>query len=71
MEEGALMRGALANGCKLAAICSSMTSVFDLCKENSYFFLGPHYLNRLWATAVAVTCGTLASMPFDMIRVRM
>lgn len=71
MEEGALMRGSIANGCKLAAICSSMTSIFDLCKENSYFFFGPHWINRFWATAVAVTIGTVTSMPFDMIRTRL
>lgn len=71
MEEGALMRGATANGLKLAAICSSMTSIFDWCKENSYFFFGPHWVNRFWATAVAATVGTVASMPFDMIRTRL
>jgi solute carrier family 25 oxoglutarate transporter 11 len=70
-EEGVLMRGALANACKLAAISSSMTSIFDWCKENSYYYLGPHWINRFWSTAVAVTIGTLVSMPFDMIRVRM
>lgn len=65
MEEGALMRGSIANGLKLAAICSSMTSIFDLCKENSYFFFGPHWINRFWSTAVAVTIGTVVSLPFD------
>jgi hypothetical protein len=70
-EEGALMRGAMANAFKLAAISSSMTSIFDWCKENSYYYLGPHWLTRFWATAAAVTLGTLTSMPFDMIRVRM
>ncbi len=71
MEEGAMMRGSLANGMKLAAICSSMTSIFDWCKENSYYFFGPHWINRLWGTAVAVTVGTVTSMPFDMIRTRL
>lgn len=71
MEEGALFRGSLANGCKLAAVCSSMTSIFDWCKENSYFFFGPHWVNRLWATAIAVSVGTAVSMPFDMIRTRL
>ena len=70
-EEGALMRGAGANGCKLAAICSSMTSIFDLCKENSYYYFGPHWINRLWSTAVAVSVGTAVSMPFDMVRTRL
>jgi hypothetical protein len=48
-----------------------MTSVFDLCKENSYFFFGPHYINRLWATVVAAGLGTAVSMPFDMVRTRL
>lgn len=69
-EEGVLMRGAFANGAKIAAICASMTSIFDWCKENSYYYLGPHWLNRFWATATAVTVGTVVSMPFDMIRLR-
>lgn len=69
--EGSLFRGAIPNGCRLAAICASMTSIFDWCKENSYYFLGPSALNRFWATAAAVTVGTLVSMPFDMLRVRL
>jgi solute carrier family 25 oxoglutarate transporter 11 len=48
-----------------------MTSIFDLCKENSYFFFGPHYINRLWSTAVAAGLGTAFAMPFDMIRTRL
>lgn len=70
-EERALFRGSVANGLKLAAICSSMTNIYDWCKENSYFFFGPHWINRLWATAVAVSLGTAVSMPFDMIRTRL
>mmetsp|Transcript_24000 Transcript_24000/g.18325 ORF Transcript_24000/g.18325 Transcript_24000/m.18325 type:complete len:314 (-) Transcript_24000:41-982(-) len=71
MEEGALMRGAVANGAKLAALCASMTSIFDLCKENSYYFLGPSWVNRFWSTAIAVTIGTAVSMPFDNIKTRL
>lgn len=70
-EEGALMRGAVPNGIKLAAICSSMTCIYDWCKENSYFFFGPHWINRLWGTAVAVSLGTAVSLPFDMVRTRL
>jgi dicarboxylate transporter 10 len=65
MEEGAIMRGSIANGLKLGMICSSMSGIYDLCKENSYFFLGPHWINRLWSTVVACLVGTLASLPFD------
>ena len=71
MEEGALFRGAIANGLKLAALCSSMTIMYDTCKENSYFFFGPSAINRLFATFVAVTMGTAVSMPFDMVRTRL
>jgi Mitochondrial carrier protein len=70
-EEGVLLRGGVANGLRVGALCASMTSIFDLCKENSYFFLGPHWMNRFWATAVAVTVGTVVSMPFDMIKTRL
>ena len=71
MEEGALMRGSIANGLKLAMICSSMSGIYDLCKENSYYFLGPHWINRLWSTVVACLVGTLASLPFDQVRTRL
>jgi solute carrier family 25 oxoglutarate transporter 11 len=70
-EEGALFRGGLANGLKVGMLCASMTSIYDWIKENLYYTLGPHFLNRFAGTAIAVTFGTLASMPFDMIRVRL
>lgn len=70
-EEGVLLRGAAANGLRIGALCASMTNVYDWCKENSYFFLGPSWINRFWATAAAVSCGTIASLPFDAVRVRM
>ena len=71
MEEKALWRGSIANGCRVAALASSMTSIFDLCKENSYYFLGPHWLNRFWSTLVAAFIGTAVSVPFDMVRTRL
>jgi hypothetical protein len=70
-EEGALLRGAGANALKLGMICSTMTNLYDWCKENSFYFFGAHWVNRLWATVVAALVGTLASMPFDMIRTRL
>lgn len=63
-EEGALFRGAGANAIRTAALCATMTGIFDLAKENSYYFFGPHWINRLWATAAACAIGTVASMPF-------
>ena len=70
-DEGVLLRGAVANGLRIGMICSSMTGVYDWCKENSYFFLGPSWINRLWATAAATIVGVTASLPFDAVRVRM
>ncbi len=48
-----------------------MSQINDLCKENSYFFLGPHFINRLWATTAATLVGAIVTMPFDTIRVRL
>ena len=59
------------NGAKIAALCASMTSLHDWMKENVYYFLGPHWLNRILATASAVAVGTSLSMPFDNLRVRL
>lgn len=70
-EEGVLLRGAVANGLRIGLLCSTMTGVFDWCKENSYFFLGPSYINRLWATLAAVGVGVFTTLPFDAVRVRM
>jgi hypothetical protein len=71
VDEGVLLRGSVANGLRIGAICASMTNVYDWCKENSYFFLGPSWVNRFWATAAATGVGVACSMPFDAVRVRM
>ena len=71
VDEGVLLRGAAANGLKYGELCASMTNVYDLIKENMYYFLGPSILNRLGATAGAVALGVTFSMPFDAIRLRM
>ena len=71
VDEGVLARGAVANGGRIAALCASMTNAYDWCKESSYYFLGPSWINRFWATGVAVALGTATSMPFDAVRVRM
>lgn len=70
-DEGVLLRGAVANGLKLSMLCATMTNVNDFCKENSYFFLGPSWINRFWATAVACSIGVATSLPFDAVRLRM
>jgi len=70
-DEGVLFRGALANGLRIGMLASTMTGTYDWCKENSYFFLGPSWINRLWATAAATIVGCAASLPFDAVRTRM
>ena len=71
VDEGTLMRGAVANGLKIGAICASMTNVYDWCKENSYYWFGPSWMNRIFATASATAVGVAASMPFDAVRTRL
>lgn len=71
VDEGVLLRGAMANGLKYGALCASMTNVYDLIKENTYYFLGPSHINRLVATTGAVALGVACSMPFDTVRLRM
>ena len=70
-EEGALFRGAIANGLKLAAMVSLGGGVNDWMKENMYYFFGPITLNRIVATAAGVGTATALSMPFDTIRTRL
>jgi hypothetical protein len=61
----------MANGLRIAALLGPMTGIYDWCKENSYYFFGPSTINRFFGTAAAVTVGTLLSMPFDMVRIRL
>ncbi|CDW88131.1 UNKNOWN [Stylonychia lemnae] len=49
---------------------ASMTRIFDWCKEKFYHFLGPHWINKLWGTAIADSLGTQVSVPLDMVRTR-
>lgn len=70
-EEGALFRGALANGLKLAGLVAVSTGVYDWLKENTYYFTGPISLVRILATAGGVATAGLLSMPFDTVRTRL
>jgi solute carrier family 25 oxoglutarate transporter 11 len=70
-QEGALFKGALANGLRIAALISGATGIHDWCKENLYYFLGPHFLNRFLATLVASIVATAVAMPFDTVRTRL
>lgn len=71
VDEGVMFRGAAANGLKYGALCASMTNVYDLVKENTYYWFGPSFINRLVATVCAVSLGHVVAMPFDTIRLRM
>jgi len=71
VDEGTLFRGSAANGLKIAALCGSMTGVNDWCKENSYYWFGPSWMNRIFGTATAVAVGVAVSLPFDCIRTRL
>jgi hypothetical protein len=70
-EEKALMRGALANGLKLAGIVSVASATLDWMKENMFFFFGPIFLNKLVSITAGVATATAISMPFDTIRNRL
>jgi hypothetical protein len=70
-EEGALFRGAVANGLKLAGLVAVSTGVYDWLKENTYFFTGPISLVRFLATAGGVATAGILSMPFDTVRTRL
>jgi len=71
VDEGVLFRGSLANGLRIAALAGSMTNIHDWIKENTYYFFGPSWINRLAGTTGAVAVGVAASLPFDAIRTRM
>mmetsp|Transcript_9804 Transcript_9804/g.9631 ORF Transcript_9804/g.9631 Transcript_9804/m.9631 type:complete len:264 (+) Transcript_9804:14-805(+) len=70
-QEGALFRGALANGLRIAGLITGAYALHDWVKENFYYFLGPIMLNRILATLVASGVATVASMPFDTLRMRL
>jgi solute carrier family 25 oxoglutarate transporter 11 len=71
VDEGVMFRGAAANGLKYGMLCASMTNVYDLIKENTYYWFGPSFINRLVATLGATLLGTMLTLPFDAIRLRM
>ena len=70
-EEGALFRGALANGLKISGILLCAAGVNDWLKENTYYFFGPIPLTRIVGTTGGVIAAGALSMPFDTIRTRM
>jgi hypothetical protein len=52
-------------------LLGTMTGLYDWCKENAFYFLGPNPFNRLFGVLLATLVGTGASMPFDAIRIRL
>jgi hypothetical protein len=70
-DEGALFRGAVCHGLKLAGLVTVAGGAYDFMKENMFYFFGPISLNRIIGTVAGVTCATLISMPFDTIVTRM
>jgi predicted dehydrogenase len=70
-EEGALFRGALANGLKLAGLVSVASGTYDWMKENAYYFFGPMWIVRFSATLAGVFTAFALSMPFDTVKTRL
>lgn len=70
-SEGALFRGAMANGLKMGGLVCLASGIMDFMKENTYYFFGPMFLTRLVAITAGVTTAMVLSMPFDAIRTRL
>jgi hypothetical protein len=70
-EEGALFRGSLANGLKIAGLLAAASGSYDWMKENTYYFFGPISAVRYLATTAGVATAVALSMPFDTIRTRL
>lgn len=69
-EEGAIFRGAFANGLKIAGLFAG-GGTYDWLKENMFFFFGPISMNRIVGTAVGCVTAMILSMPFDAIATRL
>ena len=70
-DEGALFRGGLAHGLKLAGLVSVAAGCYDWMKENMFYYFGPISLNRLVGTAIGTGVATALSMPFDAVATRL
>lgn len=70
-EEGALFRGSIAYGLKLAGLVSVGAGAYDYMKENMFFFFGPISFNRFIGTAAGCAAAMAVSMPFDAVATRM
>jgi solute carrier family 25 (mitochondrial oxoglutarate transporter), member 11 len=70
-EEGALFRGAMANGLKLGGMVCLASGIMDFMKENSYYFFGPMPMTRGIAVTAGAATAMALSMPFDAIKTRL
>ena len=70
-QEGALFRGAVANGLKLSGMVLCAAGVNDWLKENTYYFFGPIPLTRIVGTTGGVIAAMVLSMPFDAVKTRL
>jgi len=70
-EEGALFRGAFANGLKLGGTVFLASGILDWMKENTYYFFGPMFLTRFVAITAGCATAFVFSLPFDAIRTRL
>lgn len=70
-QEGALFRGALANGLKLGGMVCLASGIMDFMKENTYYFFGPIALTRIVGVTSGVATAMVLSMPFDAIKTRL
>jgi len=70
-EEGALFRGAIANGLKIGSMMVLAAGFLDWMKENTYYFFGPIMLTRILGTAAGCAVAVAMSMPFDAIATRL
>lgn len=70
-QEGALFRGALANGMRIGGLGAVSSACYDWMKENQYFFFGNASFVRIVSTAAGVGAAMLLSLPFDAVRTRL
>ena len=68
--EGALFRGALANGIAIGMLHASMSSVYDWLKEYVYWFSGPTTWLRPFCLLPTALLGLFCFLPFDNMKTR-
>jgi hypothetical protein len=69
-SEGALFRGAVANGISVGLLLGSLSSFYDYLKEYYYYFFGPTHWLRPMILVPTSLLACLVSLPFDNIKTR-